>query len=316
MKTEIILFIIFILILVLLIYYRKNYERYEGFNNNNIDEATAKVILYQGKVDYIDITNRGLNYHMPPVINFIGKSNKKAKALSIVDNGQVIGILILDSGEGYKSVPKIEFIRNETHDDKVNKGLLNVEEDDKLNNIMNQLTQIKTKLSDEDKNNTTTLSNAIQLSSSGIVENISSMSKSEIEEKAKDYDEIEKANNDAKNKTAEEAKQKLIEIIEYQKKEKQSQIYAKKYNLPPPPVMYTKQEIEQTKKDAQINTIKKLSTYEKAECMILLDNYNTLNQKMQDLGNLAQQQPYLLPQVKHASDVANVALKKYNKKCI
>ena len=304
--------ILALLAVLIWIIYLRNFN-IEGFATGS-DTASATAVLSNGKIDYIDIITKG-NYKIPPVIDFIGKSSRKAKALGIVDNNQLVGILILDSGEGYKEPPKIKFIPQESSAVASPSGEIN----DRYSEIMLQLGNIKKELGDKNEaGKNLALTNAITMASgnSNSPVTLAGLSQEQIDQYAKEYTEIEEENNKMQSSKIASAKEKLVSIIEYQKKEKIANEYSRKHNLPPPPEMYSKAEIEQAKKDAQGSSFKNLNTNDKALCMLYLNDYNAKNEKMKDLGNMAREQPYLLVEVKKASEIANEAHNLYRKKCL
>jgi hypothetical protein len=320
---DILLILCFIIILLLIFLFIISKNKYEGFDalsdvsKYTVGTATANAsatLNDDGSIDYIDISSSGDGYTTIPKISFSGECTRPAKAISIVDNQQVVAILILDSGLGYTAPPNILFdapsVITET-----TQGSNDV----KYNTIISELKTIESELNGNTSSNSGS-TNAANMSAMFLpgpkTPSIETLSPSQIQQKALEYENVLALQNKQNSQKVQKAKLKLIDIIKYQNKEKESAFYAKKYGLPPPPVKYTQADIEQTKQDAQLNTTSlSLSTQQKAQCMLLLDDYNTKNEKLQDMGNMAAEQPYLAAQLQKYSTVANNAHQLYLSTC-
>ena len=292
--------------------------------NNNIGSgnttATAIARLSQndnksgignGSVEFIDISYSGAGYTEIPTIEFIGECKKSAKALAIMDTGRVVGVLLIDGGLGYKTDPKVLISSPKS----VNTNLNQQTESDLLNSILTGIKTIENSFTKQA--GATTASTMSFATSQGTPTNtsIKNLTPAEIQEKAQEYDQMMAQNAQQTAKKQAEAKAKLVDVIEYQKKETTAIEYSKKYGLPPPPTKYTPAQIAQIKLDAKASTPRNLSTDQKAQCMLLLDDYTAKSEKVQDLGNLSADQPFLIPQVKKASDVATKAQQLYTGTC-
>jgi hypothetical protein len=315
MDIIIILYLILITLLIFLLIINIKFNTYEGFNENitgnGVAIATA-TLNEDGSINYIDISNSGNGYTSIPQISFNGNCTRPAKAIAIVDNKQVVAILILDSGLGYTSPPTISF----------DAPLINTETtqgntDVKYNTIMSELKTIESEINTKGNSSSSNAANMSAMFLSGQkTPSLESLSPSQIQQKALEYENVLALQNKQNSQKVQKAKLKLIDIIKYQNKEKESAFYAKKYGLPPPPVKYTQADIEQTKQQAQLNTTSlSLSTEQKAQCMLLLDDYNTKNEKVQDMGNMAAEQPYLAAQLQKYSTIANNAHQLYLSTC-
>jgi hypothetical protein len=275
-------------------------------SDEKLIQATASATInHAGEIDYIEITHPGADYSTPPTIGFNGQCTRTAKALAVIDTGRVVGILILDSGTGYTLPPEV-IISGGTQDRNPSA--------DMLNSIVQQIAQLLSKNnSDSGAVNGQAMTMAMDISSSPVS---SSLTPDQVQAKATQYDAIIKEINTNNAAKQAQAKAKLVDIVKYQEKESTATIYAKKYGLAPPPKMYTDAEVTQAKADAKATIPKVLSTSQKAQCMMLLDDYNQKNEKSQDLGNLSQSQPYLIPSVKKASDLAQTAQQLYMNTCV
>lgn len=315
---DILLILSFIIILLLVFLFLISKNKYEGFDSIsdiNIGKSTAiasATLNEDGSINYIDITSSGNGYTSIPQISFNGDCTRPAKAIAIVDNKQVVAILILDSGLGYTSPPIITF----------DAPLINTETtqgntDVKYNTIMSELKTIESEINTKGNSSSSNAANMSAMFLSGQkTPSLESLSPSQIQQKALEYENVLALQNKQNSQKVQKAKLKLIDIIKYQNKEKESAFYAKKYGLPPPPVKYTQADIEQTKQQAQLNTTSlSLSTEQKAQCMLLLDDYNTKNEKVQDMGNMAAEQPYLAAQLQKYSTIADNAHQLYLSTC-
>jgi len=322
---DILLILCFIIILLLIFLFIISKNKYEGFDalsdvsKYTIGKATANAsatLNDDGSIDYIDISSSGDGYTTIPKISFSGECTRPAKAISIVDNQQVVAILILDSGLGYTAPPNIKFDVPSIIE-KTTQGSNDV----KYNKIISELNTIESELNRSGSGNgnsgSPTAANMSAMFLSGEkTPSVESLSPSQVQQKALEYENVLALQNKQNSKKVQQAKLKLIDIIKYQNKEKESAFYAKKYGLPPPPVKYTQADIDQTKEQAQLNTTSlSLSTEQKAQCMLLLDDYNTKNEKLQDMGNMAAEQPYLAAQLQKYSTIANNAHQLYLSTC-
>jgi len=287
-----------------------NVYKSDGESN---DMNKNRIIDGSGSVEYIDITYSGSNYTEIPTVQFIGQCKQQAKALAIIDTGRVVGILLLDGGKGYKTNPKVVISPPKS----VNTNIKTETESDLLNSILTGIKSIENSFSKQsDATTTASMSLAMSMSEGNTDStSIKNLTPAQIEEKAKEYEDIMNENAKQTAKTQAEAKAKLLDVIEYQAKEKSATAYAKKYGLPPPPQKYTPAEITQIKSDAKASNPRILSTDQKAQCMLLLNDYTQKNERVQDLGNLSANQPYMIPQVKKASTVAQQAQQLYTKTC-
>jgi hypothetical protein len=320
-KFILILLVLISLIFILIINSINSINKYEGFDalsdiskytNGKATAIATATLNKDGSINYIDISSSGNGYTNIPKISFNGQCSRPAKAIAIVDNKQVVAILILDSGLGYTSPPNILFdaplVITET-----TQGSNEV----KYNTIISELKTIESELNGNESSGSPNAANMSAMFLEGSkTPSLETLSPSQIQQKALEYENVLALQNKQNNQKVQQAKLKLIDIIKYQNKEKESAFYAKKYGLPPPPVKYSQVDIEQTKQQAQLNTTSlSLSTEQKAQCMLLLDDYNTKNEKVQDMGNMAAEQPYLAAQLQKYSTVANNAHQLYLSTC-
>ena len=73
--------------------------------------AAASTVVADGKVVSIDILNSGKNYTIPPIIYFIG-NGKGASAYPIITNGKITDIILTSGGSNYTIAPQIIFAQS------------------------------------------------------------------------------------------------------------------------------------------------------------------------------------------------------------
>ena len=70
--------------------------------NNSIGYgARGNVVVTDGVVTGITITNAGYNYIAPPSIQILGNGSEAEATCTIGDNGQIAGVTIVNGGSGY-----------------------------------------------------------------------------------------------------------------------------------------------------------------------------------------------------------------------
>ena len=135
-------------------------------------------------------------------------------------------------------------------------------------------------------------------------------------ENAKEYDIQMKPVLDQYEKNREDALKKIKDINIYLKKESDAKALAKKYGLPDPPAKYKKEDIDKLNKTATTkNKYYSLSMKEKSNCYLLLQDANSKQQKLQDMGDQVDSKPYLQSQIQTYSATYQKAQDLYNNTC-
>lgn len=135
-----------------------------------------------------------------------------------------------------------------------------------------------------------------------------------IKERAKAYDKViakKKALNAAKAKKAKKVWKKIEKQLA---KEKKTAEDAKKLGLPPPPPLYSKDQIATVKKNLEF-TDKKMTDQKKAMCMQMLNDAVSKRSKAEDYGRTAAFIPLLIPKAKAKGKESQRAWERYNREC-
>ena len=136
-----------------------------------------------------------------------------------------------------------------------------------------------------------------------------------ITEEAKAYDAVLELQQKENNVKRTEAQQKLTQIQAAQKQEALATEQAKKLGLPPPPPRYSAEEVAEVNKDLQQSQIMTMTTDQKASCMGLLNDATQKRSAAEELGQVAQYIPFLIPAAKSKGDDSESAWSKYNAAC-
>ena len=146
--------------------------------------------------------------------------------------------------------------------------------------------------------------------------NMNNMNNTNDVENAKQYDIQMKPVLDQYEKNREDALKKIKDINIYLKKESDAKELAKKYGLPDPPAKYKKEDIDKLNKTAtKKNKYYSLSMKEKSNCYLLLQDANSKQQKLQDMGDQVDSKPYLQSQIETYSAIYQKAQDLYNNTC-
>jgi vacuolar-type H+-ATPase subunit I/STV1 len=138
----------------------------------------------------------------------------------------------------------------------------------------------------------------------------------QIEEKSREYEQMLKERQKINKDKVKKAKAKLKSIQNAQKIEKKMAKEAKKFGLPPPPSLYTQEDIDRANQELKsVTTLPNLTTEQKAECMTLLNEALDLRDRAEELGRLAQNVPGMTSRTREAADKADKAMDKYEKTC-
>lgn len=135
-----------------------------------------------------------------------------------------------------------------------------------------------------------------------------------VKERAKAYDKViekKKALNAIKAKKAKKIWKKIEKQIA---KEKKTAEDAKKLGLPPPPPLYTKDQIAKVKKNLKFAS-KNMTDMKKARCMQMLNDAVSKRSKAEDFGRTAQFIPLLIPEAKRKGRESQRAWERYNREC-
>jgi hypothetical protein len=136
-----------------------------------------------------------------------------------------------------------------------------------------------------------------------------------IADQAKAYDAVLQLQQQEKAKKMAVAKELMTQIEAAQKQEALAAAQAKKLGLPPPPPRYTDAEIAQAKQDLTTLQPKDMTTDQKAQCMGLLNDATQKRSAAEELGQVAQYIPFLIPAAKSKGDDSESAWSKYNTAC-
>jgi hypothetical protein len=137
-----------------------------------------------------------------------------------------------------------------------------------------------------------------------------------IKENSIKFREMMKKNAEIKKKEAEEAKERLILISKQTLKDEELAIEAKKLGIPPPPPMYTKEEIDELRKKANwTNPLLKMSDQQAAKCMLLYNRYKSLKDKTEELGEKTLNMPFFMDELKESGLKTNDLFEEYISTC-
>lgn len=293
----------------------------EGFKIGH-PEVVAQTFVSNGHVTDIHMPAELSEHHIENVhIRFSGGDpTRPAQAIGVTDSGRLVGVLITDSGSGYRHPPQAIFMFDSTSgEDHGNHG--------DHGQIIRELNQIKSKLDDIDHQKGTggpggpggtggtggPIADPNPKISTG---DDQPMTPQRVQELSSQYqrhlDEVKSARQPEINK----AKQLLADYQREQVKAREANQLAKKYGLPPPPSTFTPSELTKARQTIQSQTsTRQLTPREQAQCMVLLNDVNEKKSRADDLGQRSESQSYLIPSARQAGQDAEDAVKKYQSQC-